>query len=175
MVSVTAWRRLVVAASSQTVVPRAVSACPLKAWRSFRVRMSHNTTQPELARLKKRREFLAVAGANRKWATPGMVVQVRKRPSGEDGEDVVRIGFTTSRKVGNAVIRNRARRRLRACVDAVLPGRVKTGLDIVVIGRAATPDRSFEALKGDFVKSLKKLNAFTEPSAEPAGQGINHA
>ena len=141
--------------------------------------MSLNPAQPGLARLKKRREFLAVAGANRKWATPGMVVQVRKRPSGEVGADLVRVGFTTSRKVGNAVIRNRARRRLRACVDAVLPGQVKPGLDIVVIGRASTPGRPFEALKDDFLKSLKKLNAFRDPSGtpsgDPSGQGVQHA
>jgi len=122
--------------------------------------MSQSHIQQGLSRLKKRREFLAVAGAKRKWATPGMVVQVRKRRSGEAGDDVVRVGFTTSRKVGNAVIRNRARRRLRACVDAVLPGRVKPGLDIVVIGRAQTPARPFEALKDDFLKSLKKLDAY---------------
>ncbi|MEQ8319916.1 MAG: ribonuclease P protein component [Rhodospirillales bacterium] len=121
--------------------------------------MSLPHTQPGPSRLKKRREFLAVAGANRKWATPGMVVQVRKRRPGEAGDDLVRVGFTTSRKVGNAVVRNRARRRLRACVDAVLPGLVKPGLDIVVIGRAATPARPFEALKDDFLKSLKKLDA----------------
>lgn len=124
--------------------------------------MSQPPREPGLIRLKKRREFLAVAGANRKWATPGMVVQVRIRPPGEDGEDVVRIGFTTSRKVGNAVVRNRARRRLRACVDAILPGQVKPGLDIVVIGRQATPGRPFAALKDDFLKSLKKLNALMD-------------
>ncbi len=88
-----------------------------------------------------------------------MVVQVRKRQTGEAGDDTIRVGFTTSRKVGNAVIRNRVRRRLRACVDAVLPGHAKPGLDIVVIGRAATPARPFDALKDDFLKSLKKLNA----------------
>ncbi|WNK00520.1 ribonuclease P protein component [Thalassospiraceae bacterium LMO-JJ14] len=121
--------------------------------------MSLTSTQPGHARLKKRREFLAVAGAKRKWATPGMVVQVRKRPAGEAGKDLVRVGYTTSRKVGNAVVRNRARRRLRACVDAVLPGQVKPGLDIVIIGRAATPARPFEDLKDDFLKSLKKLDA----------------
>jgi ribonuclease P protein component len=130
--------------------------------------MSQSHTLPGHARLKKRREFLAVAGANRKWATPGMVVQVRKRRSGEAGGDLVRVGFTTSRKVGNAVIRNRVRRRLRACVDEVLPGRVKPGLDIVIIGRAATPARPYAALKDDFLKSLKKLDAFADVSERSA-------
>ncbi|MEX0693511.1 MAG: ribonuclease P protein component [Rhodospirillales bacterium] len=129
--------------------------------------MSQTPREPGLVRLKKRREFLVVAGANRKWATPGMVVQVRNRPPGEVRGEHVRIGFTTSRKVGNAVVRNRARRRLRACVDAVLPGQVKPGLDIVVIGRQATPARPFAALKDDFLKSLKKLNALMDRPDRP--------
>ncbi|MBO6947898.1 MAG: ribonuclease P protein component [Rhodospirillales bacterium] len=121
--------------------------------------MSQSHPQPGHARLKKRREFLAVAGANRKWATPGMVVQVRKRRPGEAGADLVRVGFTTSRKVGNAVVRNRARRRLRACIDEIVPSFAKPGLDIVVIGRAQTTARPFEALKNDFLKCLRKLDA----------------
>jgi len=88
-----------------------------------------------------------------------MVVQVRKRRPGEAGADLVRVGLTTSRKVGNAVVRNRARRRLRACIDAIVPIYAKPGLDIVVIGRAHTPVRPFEALKDDFLKCLKKLDA----------------
>jgi len=121
-------------------------------------------------RIKRRRDFLAAAGCKRKWATPGMVVQVRTRRPGEDGASMVRVGFTTSRKIGNAVQRNRARRRLRACVDDVLPGRVKPGLDIVVIGRLGTRDRPFSALKDDFVQCLKKLDALD--SGEHGTQGF---
>lgn len=93
---------------------------------------------------------------------PGMVVQVRNRRPDEDNGQLVRVGFTTSRKVGNAVVRNRVRRRLRACVDAILPGTVKPGLDIVVIGRAASAERPFDALKADLLKSLQKLDAFAK-------------
>lgn len=121
--------------------------------------MSPIPEKPRLARLKRRRDFLAAAKGRRKWATPGMVVQVRGRKAGEDADDLVRVGFTTSRKVGNAVVRNRVRRRLRACVDAVLRDLVKPGLDIVVIGRRQTAERPFEALKDDLLKSLRKLDA----------------
>ena len=115
---------------------------------------------------------MATAGARRKWATAGMVVQVRKRRPGEAEDDLVRVGFTTSRKVGNAVTRNRARRRLRACADAVLPGIVKPGLDIVIIGRAATTARPFDALKDDFLKSLKKLDAVDRITDEVSFNGV---
>lgn len=136
--------------------------------------MSPNPTDTVLVRLKRRRDFLAAAGAKRKWAMPGMVVQVRGRKPDEDQIQLVRVGFTTSRKVGNAVIRNRVRRRLRACVDAILPGTVKPGLDIVVIGRAASAERSFDALKADLMKSLKKLDAF-KISGDGAPGSADHA
>jgi len=133
-------------------------------------------TLPRFARIRRRRDFLATAAARRKWATAGMVVQVRRRNPGEADDDLVRIGFTTSRKVGNAVTRNRARRRLRACVDAVFSdivkpdivksGSVKSGLDIVIIGRARTVVRPFDALKDDFLKSLHKLDAVERTTDE---------
>jgi ribonuclease P protein component len=86
-----------------------------------------------LDRLKKRSEFLAVAAANRRWTTPGLVLQARPHthtshdndPSGTNlvSDAVpVRVGFTATKKIGNAVKRNRARRRLRAAVDDVLRG-----------------------------------------------------
>lgn len=99
---------------------------------------------------------------------PGMVVQVRKR-AGEDADGgLIRVGFTTSRKVGNAVARNRARRRLRACADAVIPHAVIGGIDIVLIGRAATLARSFDDLKADLRRCLKKLDVLKQ---EPANVG----
>jgi len=118
-----------------------------------------DTRSSRIYRIKRRRDFLAAASANRKWAMPGMVVQVRKRRENESGGALIRVGFTTSKKVGNAVARNRARRRLRACADEIIPASAAAGLDIVLIGRTATLARSFEDLKADLVRCLKKLDA----------------
>ena len=81
-------------------------------------------------RLKRRREFLHVARAGRKWAAPGLVLQVLNRhavTNANAGDQVdmdnIRVGFTVTRKVGGAVVRNRARRRLRAAVETVMPTR----------------------------------------------------
>ena len=72
-------------------------------------------------RLKTRRQFLRVAAENRKWATPGVVLQIAPQlPGDRSATDGPRYGLTVSKRVGNAVIRNRARRRLRAIAEEVL-------------------------------------------------------
>ena len=72
--------------------------------------------------------------------------------------ETVRIGFTVSKKVGNAVKRNRARRRLRAAVDEVAPFHAREGYDFVVIGRAATVKRPYEMLVNDLKTAFKRLD-----------------
>ena len=110
---------------------------------------------PRLETLRKRPQFLACA-RGRKQGTKGMMVQARKRP--EDGE-TIGIGFTCSKKVGNAVARNRAKRRLREVARAVLPDHGRPGWDYVLIGRAeATANRPFHALQDDLIYALKKLH-----------------
>ena len=93
----------------------------------------------------------------------GLVLQVRNRaPQEAQGEieaDSVRVGFTVTKKVGNSVIRNRVRRRLRAVADEVLPVIVTCGLDLVIIGRAGTIKRPYLALVKDLKTALKKLKA----------------
>lgn len=117
---------------------------------------------PEIGRLKRRAEFLKVAAARRKWATPGLILQAMERqydpdsPSPFPGAAAIRVGFTVSRKVGNAVARNRARRRLRAAVAEIFPEQAAPGFDYVVIGRAATVSRPFRALVGDLAEALKR-------------------
>ncbi len=121
-----------------------------------------------LERLKTRPDFLRVARARRKWVTPGLILQVAPRIpgdnqsaapiSGEDGEGC-RIGFTASRKVGGAVVRNRARRRLRQAAERVMPGQAAGGRDYVLIGRRNTIGRRFEDLVGDLETALSKLDA----------------
>lgn len=95
-----------------------------------------------------------------------MVVQVRERPGPQTGDSLIRVGFTTSKKVGNAVIRNRVRRRLRALADQIIPQNSKPGVDIVLIGRASTAKRSFDALERDLMKCLKKLDALVVSTNE---------
>jgi len=112
-----------------------------------------------VARLKRRRDYLRVAAARTKAVMPGMVVQACPR---DDSIDGVRAGFTASRKVGNAVKRNRARRRLKALADELLPQRGAPDTDYVLIARQATPEREFRALRRDLEKALDRLSATAE-------------
>lgn len=118
-----------------------------------------------LDRLKKRSEFLAVAGTNRRYTTPGLVLQARQTTSDEHvgiGElraqrSAVRVGFTATKKVGNAVVRNRARRRLRAAVAEVMDGFTARPADLVLVARQGTITRPYGDLKNDLRLALKKL------------------
>jgi ribonuclease P protein component len=114
-----------------------------------------------LGRLRKRSEFLAVASANRRTAMPGLVLQAKSRPDDETHslEPNFRIGFTATKKIGNAVARNRARRRLRAAVREVL-GQVQhvaAPADLVLVARQGTIERNYGDLKNDLAQSLRRL------------------
>lgn len=126
-----------------------------------------------LARLKKRADFLRVAGQRKKWASPGLILQVAPFPQGEPAPkaDAIRIGFTCSKKVGNAVARNRARRRLKAAVDAVFPDLARPGLDYVVIGRRETVDRDYSLLLQDLRTALKRVGASIAAGRPEAAAG----
>ncbi len=101
--------------------------------------------------LRKRADFLRAAGARRQ-GMPGFGLQARRRGPDEPYGAAIRIGFTCSRKVGNAVARNRAKRRLRAAARAVLPRLGRPGWDYVLIGRPeSTASRPF----GDLVQDLE--------------------
>jgi ribonuclease P protein component len=120
-----------------------------------------------LDRLKKRSEFLAVAAANRRWTTPGLVLQVRPLPLSDNAETPdaaesrragdLRVGFTATKKIGNAVKRNRARRRLRAAVREVLNGAETKSADIVLVARQGTIARPYTELKTDIAAALRRL------------------
>ena len=83
---------------------------------------------------------------------------MRRARNGDPGP--LRVGFTVSKKVGKAVVRNRARRRLRAAASVVLPTHGPQGHDIVLIGRAATNGRPFAALVGDLETALRRLKVW---------------
>lgn len=86
--------------------------------------------------------------------TPGIVLQAAHNPQHEH----IRFGLTVTKKVGNAVVRNRVRRRLRALALAGLPGAGKPGFDYVLIGRVATISRPHAALVKDLETALKRVH-----------------
>jgi ribonuclease P protein component len=108
---------------------------------------------PAPQRLKRRAEFLLVAGKGRKAPMPGLVLQALVRDDGGPA----RLGFTVTKKVGNAVVRNRTRRRLQEAARLLLTERPVSGVDLVLIGRAGTRARDFAALKADIVRALAKV------------------
>lgn len=79
------------------------------------------------------------------------------------------MGFTTSRKIGKAVARNRARRRLRAAADRVIPAHAEGGYDYVVIGRGGTLNRPFGALVQDLETALRRVGAYRKGKPGPDG------
>lgn len=111
-----------------------------------------------LCALKKRRDFLRVAAGRTKWVSQSMIVQVAATPQGEGTDPChIRIGYTASKKVGNAVRRNRAKRRLREVVRRLLPERGMPGHDYVLIARNTSVDVRFEQLIRDFGWCLGRL------------------
>jgi ribonuclease P protein component len=106
-----------------------------------------------MERLKRRQDFVAAARALYA-AMPGMVVQMRARGD----EAPPRVGFTATKKLGNAVVRNRVKRRLRELARLRLGGIARQGHDYVLIGRAPTAERAFPELENDLNSALKRLH-----------------
>jgi ribonuclease P protein component len=108
--------------------------------------------------LTRRADFLAAARARRR-SSAGFTLQARRRSAEEAGEGV-RVGFTCSKKVGNAVARNRAKRRLRAAAREILGAAGRPGWDYVLIGKAGeTAALPFERLTGDLAAALEAVHA----------------
>jgi ribonuclease P protein component len=108
---------------------------------------------PEI--LRRRADFLRAASA-RRHSTPGFLLQARDR---KDTSAMVRVGFTCSKKLGNAVIRNRAKRRLREVARLTLPALARPGWDYVLVGRpGATVHRPFTAMQADLAQALARLH-----------------
>ena len=106
-----------------------------------------------LANIRKRADFLA-ANAGKRAATPGFVLLVRDRA---DADPAMRVGFTVTKKIGGAVVRNRMKRRFRALAREVLPSEGLAGSDHVMIGRANGIERGFQQLRGDLSGALRRV------------------
>jgi len=103
--------------------------------------------------IKKRSDFLA-ANRGKRYATPGFVLLVKDR---QDDNSAIRLGITITKKVGNAVVRNRMRRRFRALAQEMLADKGKAGADHILIGRDSGIERDFGELRADMTKALGKL------------------
>lgn len=109
----------------------------------------------QIETLKNRPDFLRCASARRQ-GTAGFMVQALAR---NDERPLIRVGFTASKKIGNAVARNRAKRRLRALVREVLPSLGQAGWDYVIVAKPnATIERDFAALKSDLTAALNAIH-----------------
>lgn len=102
-------------------------------------------------RLKRRREFLRVAGKGSRAARPSLVLQALPGTVGP-----LRVGFTATKKLGNAVVRNRAKRRLREAARLTLGENTPQGWDLVLIGREGTGTRAFDLILADLRGALRQ-------------------
>nr|WP_312531093.1 ribonuclease P protein component [Paracoccus sp. (in: a-proteobacteria)] len=124
---------------------------------------AQNNPVVQIETLRNRPDFLRAAAARRQ-GTSGFLLQARKRAEHEADHALVRVGYTCSKKIGNAVIRNRAKRRLRALVREILPAIAKPGWDYVLVGRpGATVGRDFADLKKDLTEAVARVHAPRSP------------
>lgn len=135
--------------------PNEVAAADRSAADARLDRAASGISAPEV--LRKRADFLRAASARRQ-GMPGFLLQARRRDESEAGQGV-RVGFTCSKKLGNAVTRNRAKRRLRALAREVLPVAARPGWDYVLVGRpGATVSRDYADLRAELTAALAKVH-----------------
>ena len=106
-----------------------------------------------LVNLRKRTDFVA-ANSGKRATTPGFILLVRDR---KDEDPAIRVGFTVTKKIGGAVVRNRMKRRLRALAREIVPAKGFAGADHVMIGRAKGIERDFGLLRSELAGALDGL------------------
>jgi ribonuclease P protein component len=139
--SVPAWLPSVAAAWSLPAAPKAVNAC-----------------LPKLAApatIKNRRDFIA-ANQGKKVVTACFILQIRTRPADHPVQGAPRVGYTVTKKMGNAVKRNRIKRRLRAAIQKSAPA-LSTNCDYVLIARQKTLDCDFSDITRDIAFAFSRI------------------
>lgn len=122
---------------------------------------SQEITKNCSGRLKKRPEFLSVAKDGKKWVSQTIIVQALPT-----NRNTVRFGFTATKKIGNAVIRNRAKRRMRAIADKIQQNQILESFDFVFIARHETPTCEWDTLLKDTKWCLKRLETLKNKNGE---------
>lgn len=109
--------------------------------------------------LKKSKDFITVSQKGTRWVTPGVVViMVHQSCLGLEMNVQSRVGFTASRRIGGAVQRNYAKRRLRALAQEIISEQGMFGNDYVLIARQEILTRDFKKVKKDLLNALKHLH-----------------
>ena len=124
-----------------------------------------------MARLKRRADFVAAAASRRRWVTPAFVLQAGPRVATSGAADEIGVGFTASRRIGKAVARNRARRRLVEAARAVLPGPARPGYNYVIVARPAVLTCPFERLLTDLRTAFARIVPRSNGRSGPDGAG----
>lgn len=131
--------------------------------------------------LRHRAAFLRLQKNGQKWITPYFVIQLSfpnsnesdtHSPDADFQANLPQIGFTATKKIGNAVIRNRCRRRLRAVCDAITPEFALNGVQFVLIARTGLQDYDYTQLTRDLRWALRRLNV---PQNTPQNKHVKNA
>lgn len=115
---------------------------------------------PALTVLRKRADFVLAAGSGFKCVKPSVIIQLRKRTDKDIAPaSEIRVGFTATKTLGNAVVRNHTKRRMRAAAAKLVPELGIPGCDYVFIGRASVSKGKFDTLLTDMRLCLKRLGS----------------
>jgi ribonuclease P protein component len=116
--------------------------------------------KPSLTTIKNRRDFLSANTCGKKFVTNSFILLYLPRADDHpEPKDLARVGYTVTKKMGNAVARNRIKRRLREAARQVLPGQAQPGFDYIFISRQAALERDFSALVRDMGFAFSRINA----------------
>ena len=133
--------------------------------------------------LKKRSEFLRIRGGAR-WSTASFVLETKPRPAANPSVHTgpapaappsataslpPRFGFTVTKQIGNAVVRNRVRRRLKSAIDLIATARAQPGYDYVLIARSPALTRPFADLKKELEDALHRVHHAPQRRPKPRG------